>query len=119
MIQGHRGSRRRRRRARGVDLDRIMMKRALDLARSAAAQGEVPVGAVVHRNGEIIAEAANTRENDADPVGHAELLALQSAGRVLGRWRLTDCTLVVTLEPCAMCAGGFGECSHRPARVGC
>ena len=65
MIQGHRGRRRRRRRARGVDLDRIMMKRALDLARSAAEQGEVPVGAVVHRNGEIIAEAANTRENDA------------------------------------------------------
>ena len=90
---------------RGVDLDRIMMKRALDLARSAAAQGEVPVGAVVHRNGEIIAEAANTRENDADPVGMRA--GAQSAGRVLGRWRLTDCTLVVTLEPCAMCAGGF------------
>ena len=107
MIQGHRGSRRRRRRARGVDLDRIMMKRALDLARSAAAQGEVPVGAVVHRDGEIIAEAGNTREHDGDPVGHAELLALQMAGRVLGRWRLTDCTLVVTLEPCAMCAGAL------------
>lgn len=106
-MDNHRGSRRRRRRARGVDLDRIMMKRALDLARSAAAIGEVPVGAVVHRHGEIIAEAGNTRERDGDPVGHAELLALQMAGRVLGRWRLTDCTLVVTLEPCAMCAGAL------------
>ncbi|MAV54423.1 MAG: tRNA-specific adenosine deaminase [Phycisphaerae bacterium] len=84
-----------------------MMKRALDLAREAAARGEVPVGAVVHRDGEIIAEAANTREHDGDPVGHAELLALQQAGRSLGRWRLTDCNLVVTLEPCAMCAGAM------------
>ncbi|MEM7229735.1 MAG: tRNA adenosine(34) deaminase TadA [Planctomycetota bacterium] len=90
-----------------TDLDRKMMKRAMTLARQAAAQGEVPVGAVVYRGEEIIAEGFNLREESSDPVAHAELLALSRAGRKLGEWRLNDCTLAVTLEPCPMCAGAM------------
>jgi tRNA(adenine34) deaminase len=88
-------------------LDREMMQRALDLAAQAAARGEVPVGAVVYRGREIIATGTNTREESRDPTGHAELLAMSRAGRRRGEWRLTDCTLVVTLEPCPMCAGAM------------
>ena len=79
---------------------------ALEAARAAGAAGDVPVGAVVLDSaGSVIAAAGNRRERDADPVGHAEVLALRAAARTLGRWRLDDCTLVVTLEPCTMCAG--------------
>lgn len=87
--------------------DIAMMRRALDLARQAAEQGEVPVGAVVYRtsSGEVLAEAANRRECDSDPAAHAELIAMREAARAQGDWRLNECTLVVTLEPCAMCAG--------------
>lgn len=90
-----------------TDLDRTAMNRALDLARGAAADGEVPVGAVVYitDTGEIIGEGANTRESDRDPAGHAELLAVRRAAAHLGDWRLNHCTVVVTLEPCPMCAG--------------
>jgi tRNA(adenine34) deaminase len=84
-----------------------MMHRALELARAAAAGGEVPVGAVVYRDHEVIAEAANDREATRDPAGHAELVALRRAGERLGRWRLHDCRLAVTLEPCPMCAGAL------------
>jgi tRNA(adenine34) deaminase len=87
--------------------DLAMMQRALELAEQAAAVGEVPVGAVVYRNDRIIAEAANNRESSCDPVGHAELLALARAGKRLQAWRLTDCSLAVTLEPCPMCAGAL------------
>lgn len=87
--------------------DIAMMQRALVLARQAAAKGEVPVGAVVYRGDTILAEAANNREHTRDPVGHAELLAMQQAGRSIGDWRLTDCSLAVTLEPCPMCAGAM------------
>ena len=90
-----------------ADLDRRMMFRALDLAREAAAMGEVPVGAVVYRHGQVLAEAFNRRESDNDPVGHAEILALRQAALRLGDWRLSDCSLAVTLEPCAMCAGAI------------
>ncbi len=83
------------------------MARALELAREAAAIGEVPVGAVIAFEGEIVAEAANRREIDADPLAHAELLAIDAAAKRLGRWRLWGCTLVVTLEPCPMCAGAI------------
>jgi tRNA(adenine34) deaminase len=69
--------------------------------------GDVPVGAVVVRNGEVIAAAHNERELRNDPTAHAELLALRVAAEQIGSWRLTDCTLVVTLEPCAMCAGAI------------
>ena len=86
---------------------------ALDEARAAVAHGDVPVGAVVVRDGEIIARRHNERELTGDPTAHAEVLALRDASSVLGRWRLDDCTLVVTLEPCLMCAGAL-----LSARVG-
>lgn len=87
--------------------DEHYMRRALELAREAAARGEVPVGAIVVRNGEIVAEGSNRREEDKDPTAHAELLAIREAARSLGGWRLTGTTLYVTLEPCAMCAGAL------------
>ncbi len=87
--------------------DLAMMQRAIALASKAAAIGEVPVGAVVYKGDRIIAEASNNREATRDPVGHAELLAMSAAGKVLGDWRLTDCSLAVTLEPCPMCAGAM------------
>lgn len=77
---------------------------ALDEAKAAGGRGEVPVGAVVVCRGEVIARAGNRRRELADPGGHAELLAIREAGRVLGDWRLEGCTLYVTLEPCPMCA---------------
>lgn len=85
--------------------DRIYMERALELARVAASLDEVPIGAVVVREGRIIAEGYNRREIDADPAGHAEFIALSQAARELGVWRLSGCTVYVTLEPCLMCAG--------------
>jgi len=82
-----------------------MMLRAMTLARHAARRGEVPVGAVVYRGRTVVSEQANDREATGDPTGHAELAALRDAGRARGAWRLSDCSLAVTLEPCAMCAG--------------
>jgi tRNA(adenine34) deaminase len=82
-----------------------MMRRALLAAEGAAREGEVPVGAVVARGGEILAVAANARESTLDPTAHAELLAIRRAAATLGGWRLTGCTLYSTLEPCPMCAG--------------
>ena len=87
--------------------DDAAMAEALVEARAAAARGEVPVGAVVVHEGRIIARRGNEREATGDPTAHAEVLALRDAAAVLGRWRLDDCTLVVTLEPCLMCAGGL------------
>lgn len=87
--------------------DLRMMQRALELARTAAINGEVPVGAVIYRGDEVVAEAANDREATRDPAGHAELVALRRAGERLGRWRLHDCRMAVTLEPCPMCAGAL------------
>ena len=78
---------------------------ALEQAHLAASLGEVPVGAVVVVSGEVVAAAHNLRESTADPTAHAEVLALRAAGQVLGTWRLSEATLYVTLEPCAMCAG--------------
>tara|TARA_B100001057_G_scaffold265094_1_gene265331 strand:- start:1714 stop:2142 length:429 start_codon:yes stop_codon:yes gene_type:complete len=83
------------------------MQRALALAEKAAALGEVPVGAVVTRGGEVIAEAHNAPRETHDPTAHAEILAIRRAARALGEERLTDCDLWVTLEPCAMCAGAI------------
>ncbi|GAA2083373.1 tRNA adenosine(34) deaminase TadA [Aeromicrobium tamlense] len=104
------------------------MRRALELAREAAAEGDVPVGAVVVHEGEIVGEGRNTRERDADPTGHAEIVALRAAAAALGRWRLDGCTLVVTLEPCTMCAGAvvssrvdrlvFGAWDEKAGAVG-
>lgn len=83
------------------------MAEAIAQATQAQASGEVPVGAVVLFEGRIIAAAGNSREQTHDPLGHAEILVLRAAAQALGRWRLTGCTLVVTLEPCAMCAGAI------------
>ncbi len=83
------------------------MNRALALAEEAAALGEVPVGAVVVRGGEVIAEAHNAPRETHDPTAHAEILAIRRAAQALGDERLTDCELWVTLEPCAMCAGAI------------
>ncbi len=86
-------------------IDEKFMREALAEARAAVAVGEVPIGAVVVRAGEIVARAHNRRELDQDPSAHAEFAALCAAARSLGRWRLSDCTVYVTLEPCCMCAG--------------
>lgn len=83
------------------------MAAALQEARKAAALGEVPVGAVVAKNGRIIAAAHNTRESEKNATHHAELLAIDAACRALGGWRLWECELFVTLEPCPMCAGAI------------
>ncbi len=83
------------------------MDAALVEARAASAAGEVPVGTLIVRDGRVIARTANRTERDQDATGHAELLAIRSACRELGSWRLTGCTLYVTLEPCAMCAGAL------------
>lgn len=83
------------------------MARAVQQARQAAETGDVPVGAVVTRGGELVAAAHNRRFLDADPTSHAELLAIRTAAAALGDWRLTGCTLTVTLEPCCMCAGAI------------
>ena len=87
-------------------IDRRFMDRALELGRAAAA-GEVPVGAVVTRNGAIVGEAHNAPRDLHDPTAHAEILAIRRAAESLGTERLTDCDLWVTLEPCAMCAGAI------------
>ena len=81
------------------------MRVALEEARKAAAEGEVPVGAVVVHRGEVIARGFNRRESWQDPTAHAELIAVRRAAEFLGSWRLIDCTVYVTLEPCPMCAG--------------
>ncbi len=81
------------------------MMQALDLARQSFARGEVPVGAVVVRNGEVIGRGHNQREGTKDATSHAEVLAIREACETLGTWRLGDCTLYVTMEPCPMCAG--------------
>ena len=84
------------------------MARALGLARAAADAGDVPVGAVVlDAGGAVVGEGRNRREADGDPTAHAEILALREAAAALGTWRLDGCTLVVTLEPCTMCAGAI------------
>ena len=101
---------------------------ALDAARSADRSGDVPVGAVVVRGGEAIARASNRTVRDQDPTAHAELLAIREAARAVGSWRLEGCTLYVTLEPCAMCAGAvvpsrldrlvFGSWDDKAGMVG-
>jgi tRNA(Arg) A34 adenosine deaminase TadA len=83
------------------------MGEALDVARQAASIGEVPIGAVVVRDGVVLARAHNRREIDRDPTAHAELLALRQAAGALGDWRLDGAVIYVTLEPCAMCAGAM------------
>ena len=87
------------------------MAKAIELARvTASASGDVPVGAIIlNAAGEVIATGANQRELTHNPVAHAEVIAIQKAASAIGNWRLEDCTLVVTLEPCAMCAGAIAQ----------
>ena len=82
-------------------------------AHAAEARGEVPIGAAISRNGEVIARAGNRTREDADPTAHAEMLAIRTAAKWLGDFRLTDCDLYVTLEPCAMCAGAISHARLR------
>jgi tRNA(adenine34) deaminase len=87
--------------------DEAAMRLALDEALSCVTAGDVPVGAVVLRGGAVVAAAGNARERLGDPTAHAEMLVLRGAARRTGSWRLNGCTLVATLEPCAMCAGAI------------
>ena len=84
-----------------------MMRRALAQAALAAAENEVPVGAVIYRGDDVLAEGRNQRESAADPTAHAEILALREAATKFGSWRLEGCSIAVTLEPCPMCAGAL------------
>lgn len=88
-------------------VDERFLRLALDEARKAAEEDEVPVGAIAVFDGKVVGVGRNAREREADPLAHAELLALSSAAKNLGRWRLSGVTLYVTLEPCAMCAGAL------------
>ena len=92
-----------------------MMARAIDEAQKAARLGEVPIGAVVAQNGQVIATGHNLRETGRHALAHAEMVALDAACKALGGWRLSGCTLYVTLEPCPMCAGAI--INSRVARV--
>ena len=87
--------------------DSFWMQEALAEAHQAAAMGEVPVGAVVVRDGVVVGRGFNRRETDGDPLAHAEILAIRQAAQQVGNWRLVGCELYVTLEPCAMCAGAL------------
>lgn len=89
------------------------MQQALEEANLSATAGEIPIGAVLVKDGQIIARAHNTRETSFNPLHHAEILVLEEAGQKLGNWRLNDCTLYVTVEPCPMCLGALLQ-----ARVG-
>ncbi len=91
----------------GSERDRTWMAEAIAEARRAEALGEVPVGAVIVREEEVIARGHNLTHTTDDPSGHAEMVAIRRAADALGHWRLLDCTLYVTLEPCAMCAGAI------------
>jgi tRNA(adenine34) deaminase len=97
------------------DLDRELMTQAIDEARAALAHDDVPIGAVVAVDGRVVARRHNERELTGDPTAHAEVLALRDAARALGSWRLDRATLVVTIEPCVMCAGAAHQ--TRLARV--
>lgn len=98
-VPGHAGSTQAR--------DEAFIRSALDLARDAMRRNEVPVGAIIVRDGAVLSSASNRTVRDQDPTAHAEVLAIRDAAVTLDRWRLDDCTLYVTLEPCAMCAGAI------------
>ena len=95
------------------------MARALAEAEAAASEGEVPVGAVVVRRGSVVGQGRNRREALAEPTSHAEILAMREAARARASWRLEDCTLYVTLEPCVMCAGAVVQARIERLVFGC
>jgi tRNA(adenine34) deaminase len=99
--------------------DEVFMDLALAEARAAAERGEVPVGAVVVRDGEVIGRGRNLREASQDPTAHAEMLALRAASRTLRSWRLVGCAIYVTLEPCAMCLGAIIQARVERLVYGC
>jgi len=101
------------------DRELAFMRRALAAAELAGGRGEVPVGAVVVVGGEVVAVAHNERETGGDPTAHAEILALRRAAAALGRWRLIDADLYVTMEPCPMCAGALVNARVRRLYFGC
>ena len=111
-----------------MEMDELYMRRAIELAQKAREADEVPIGALVVYGSDIIAEAINWREHDKCATSHAEILAIREACRALSGWRLNGCTLYVTLEPCAMCAGAainarldrvvFGAADHRFGALG-
>ena len=89
---------------------KVLMQQAITLAKEAAAKGDVPVGAlVVDDSGNVVGQGANLREQDNDPTAHAEIVAIRNAAKKLGNYRLDDLTMVVTLEPCGMCAGAIAQ----------
>jgi len=102
-----------------TEFDLEMMRRALAAADRAAALGEVPVGCVIARGAEVLAETHNLRESLQDPTAHAEIPAIVAAARKVGSWRLCDCTLYVTLEPCPMCAGAIVNARVPRVVYGC
>lgn len=102
-----------------AELDRTFMQRAIELAELAPSVGEVPVGAVVVHEGRVIAQAHNRRSLDHDPTAHAELIAMRDAARILEDWRLEECTVYVTLEPCPMCAGAMVQARVARCVYGC
>lgn len=101
-----------------VELENKYMRLALNEAERAAENGDVPVGAVIVKDGEVVARAHNTREKDLNALGHAELSTIDKACRALGRWRLDDCDLYVTLEPCLMCTGACIQARLRRVYFG-
>ncbi|MFQ5509432.1 MAG: tRNA adenosine(34) deaminase TadA [Leptospirillia bacterium] len=90
-----------------TDMDAAWMEEAIKEAEKAPVHGDVPIGCVIVKDGEVIARAHNRREADTDPTAHAEVLALRQAAEKIGAWRLSGCTVVVTCEPCAMCSGAL------------
>ena len=101
-----------------LSVDEQWMTQALELARKAALQGEVPVGALIVKDGKLVSEGLNCRESQKNPLGHAELIAIEAASQKLGAWRLLDCTLYVTLEPCVMCAGALVQSRIKRVVIG-
>lgn len=99
--------------------DNYFMKHAISRAKAAAKCGEVPIGAVIVRNGEIISTGRNMRESKRNALDHAEIIAIDRACRKLEAWRLTDCTLYVTMEPCPMCAGAIVNARIKRVVYGC
>lgn len=99
--------------------DEFYMKEAMKLARKGEALGEVPIGCVIVHEGRIIARGYNRRKTDKSTLSHAELIAIKKADKVIGDWRLEDCTLYVTLEPCQMCAGAIVQARIPRVVMGC
>lgn len=99
--------------------DKKYMRQALNLAKKAAAKGDVPIGCVIVYEGKVIARGYNRRNADKTTLAHAEILAIKKASKVIGDWRLEDCTMYVTLEPCQMCAGAIVQARIPKVVIGC